>query len=67
MLSNEIIFEESDSLQKIATKTVQIYAGSNELKNQMQKLGVKYTKVERGAFVVYVLRHREFGRVEVKL
>lgn len=64
---SEIIIEENDSLQKVAEKTVLIYAGSNELKQQMKKLNINYSKVERGAKVMYILRHKSFGRVEVKL
>lgn len=34
---SEIIIEENDSLQKKAEKSVLIYAGSSELKQQMKK------------------------------
>ena len=64
-----IIFEETDTLQDKATKTVLIFAGSNELKNQMQKLGINYTKVQRRFNTVFVLRHKDFegGKIEIKL
>lgn len=62
-----IVIEETDSLKDKAIKTVHIFAGSNELKNQMKRLKVNYSKVQRGAIVLFVLRHQSFGRVEVKL
>lgn len=64
-----IIFEDSDTLKETAIKTVLIFAGSNELKNQMQKLGINYTKVQRRFNTVFVLRHKDFegGRIEIKL
>lgn len=66
-MSNEIIINETDSLKDKATKTVLIFAGSCELKKQMRKLKVDYTKVQRGFNTLYVLRHKKFGRIEVKL
>lgn len=66
-MSNEIIINESDSLKDKATKTVYLFAGSSELKNQMKRLKVEYTKVQRGFNTLYVLRHKNFGRIEVKL
>jgi len=66
-MSNEIIINETDSLKDKAIKTVLIFAGSHELKKQMRKLKVDYTKVQRGFNTFFVLRNKEFGRVEVKL
>lgn len=63
----EIIIEETDSLQKVAEKTVLLHAGSNALKEEMKKLGVDYTKVVRGLLTFYSLRHKSFGHVKVKL
>jgi hypothetical protein len=63
----DIIFEDCDTLKETATKTALIYAGSSELKKEMQKLGINYSKVERGAFTYYVLRHKDFGKTTVKL
>lgn len=62
-----IIIEETDSLKDKATKTVYLFAVSPELKNQMKRLKVEYTKVQRGFNTMYVLRHKKFGRIEVKL
>lgn len=64
-----IIFEDSDTLKDTATKTVLIFAGSSELKNQMQKLGINYTKVQRRFNTIFVLRHKDFesGKIEIKL
>lgn len=67
MATNEIIINETDSLKEKATKTVYLFAGSSELKNQMKRLKVNYTKVQRGFNTLYVLRHKNFGRIEVKL
>lgn len=63
----EIIINDNDTLKDRAIKTVQIFAGSSELKNQMKRLKVDYTKVQRGFNTMYVLRHKNFGRIEVKL
>lgn len=62
-----ITFETTDSLKDTAVKTLQIYAGSSALKNEMKKLGVDYVKTQRGLFIIYILRHPEFGRITVKL
>lgn len=62
-----ITFEPTDSLQETAKKTVLIYAGSPNLKKEMEKLKVDYNKVMRGVNTIFVLRAKEFGRVEVKL
>lgn len=64
---NNITFENTDSLKDTAIKTVNLFAGSSALKTEMKKLGVDYVKTQRGVYVVYILRHREFGRVTVKL
>ena len=62
-----ITFENTDSLKDTAIKTVNLFAGSSALKTEMKKLGVDYVKTQRGVYIVYILRHREFGRVIVKL
>lgn len=62
-----ITFEPTDSLQETAKKTVLIYAGSPNLKKEMKKLKVEYSKVVRGASTIYVVRHKSFGRAEIKL
>lgn len=62
-----IIFENIDTPKDIAIKTALIYAGSTELKKQMQRLNVNYTKVNRGFKTIYVLRNKDFGRTEVLL
>lgn len=64
---NNITFENTDSLKDTAIKTVNLFAGSSALKTEMKKLGVDYVKTQRGVYIVYILRHREFGRVTVKL
>ena len=62
-----IIFEKDDSPKDTAIKTALIYAGSTELKKQMQRLKVNHTKVQRGFKTIYVLRSKDFGRTEVIL
>lgn len=64
---NEIIFEDIDSPQQTAIKTVHLWCGTSELKPQLKKLGIEYVKCTKGAHVVYVLRSKQFGRIEVKL
>ena len=67
MSIENIIFEETDTLEQQATKTALIYAGSTELTKQLAKLKVTHTKVQRGGQVIYVLRNATFGKIEVKL
>lgn len=67
MSIENIVFEKEDSFQDTATKTLLIHAGTSELKSQMKKLKVDYTKTQRGVFVVYILKHPSFGKVEIKL
>ncbi len=62
-----ITFENIDTPKDVAIKTALIFAGSTELKKQMQRLKVKHTKVQRGFKTIYVLRSVNFGRVEVIL
>ncbi len=64
---NEIIFEDIDSPQQTAIKTVQLWCGTSELKPQLKKLGIDYVKCNKGVHVVYILRGKEIGRIEVKL
>jgi len=67
MSIENITFETIDSPKEKAIKTALIYAGSTELKNQMKKLKVNYTKVQRGFKTIYVLRSKDFPRTEVIL
>lgn len=67
MSIDNIIIEDTDSLKETAIKTVLLFAGSSELSKQMKRLKVEYTKVTKGALTKFVLRNREFGRIEVKL
>ena len=67
MSIENIIFEETDSVQEIAIKTCLLYAGTTELTNQLKKLGVTHTKVQKGRIVKYVLRGAKIGRLEVTL
>ena len=69
MSIENIIFEETDTLEQQATKTVLLNAGNNDLKKQMERLKINYSKVQRGFKTIYVLRHKDFtnGRIEVIL
>ena len=67
MSIENITFETIDTLKETAIKTTLIFAGSTELKKQMERLKVNYTKVQRGFKTIYVLRNKEFGRTEVIL
>lgn len=63
----EIIFEEADNLTDTARKTVYLWCGTSELKKELNKLGISYTKVHRGFKNIYVLRSKSLGRFEVVL
>ena len=67
MSTDNIVFENVDTPKEIAIKTALIYAGSTELKKQMKRLKVEYTKVVRGFKTIYVLRSKDFERTEVIL
>jgi hypothetical protein len=67
MSIEDITFENIDTPKDTAIKTALIYAGSTELKNQMKRLKVNYTKVQRGFKTIYVLRSKDFERTEVIL
>lgn len=69
MSIENIIFEDTDTLEQKATKTVLLNAGNNDLKKQMERLKINYSKVQRGFKTIYVLRHKDFtnGRIEVVL
>lgn len=69
MSIENIVFEESDTLEQKATKTALIFAGSTELTKQLAKLKVTHTKITRGFKTIYVLRHKDFtnGRIEITL
>lgn len=66
-MDQEIIFEELDTPVTTAIKTVDMWVGTSELKPQLAKLGIDYVKVNRGLKVVYILRGREIGKLEVTL
>lgn len=69
MSIENIIFEDTDTFEQIATKTVLLNAGTSELKTQMNKLKINYSKVMKGNRVTFVLRHKDFegGRLIVTL
>ena len=69
MSIENIIIEDTDNFEQIATKTVLLNAGTSELKTQMQKLKINYTKVMKGDKVTFVLRHEKLtnGRIVVTL
>ena len=69
MSIENITFEETDNFDTIATKTVLIYAGTSELKTQMNKLKIDYSKTPKGNKQRFVLRSPKLtnGRIEVYL
>jgi hypothetical protein len=69
MSIDSIVFDDNDTLEQKATKTVLLNAGNNDLKKQMERLKINYSKVQRGFKTIYVLRHKDFtnGRIEVIL
>lgn len=69
MSIENIIFEETDNFEQIAIKTVLLNAGTSELKKQMEKLKINYSKVVKNDRVKFVLRHKDFegGRIVVTL
>ena len=69
MSIENIVIEETDNFEQIATKTVLLNAGTSELKTQMNKLKINYSKVMKGNRVTFVLRHKDFegGRIIVTL
>lgn len=66
-LNDNIVFENDDTLLNTVEKTIHLFAGTSELKSKMKTLNVEYVKVVRGLKVVYIVRHSQFGRKEIKL
>lgn len=57
-----------ENTRQLAENLVYQYAGSpSELKRNLRKLGIRYTKVNNKAIPKYILRGQNIGRVEVKL
>ena len=69
MSIENIIFEEPLTFEQEAIKKVLENAGSINLKKEMERLKINYSKVERGFKTIFVLRHKDFvnGRIEVIL
>jgi hypothetical protein len=60
------------SINKIITKetaidTLFIYAGSANLKKEMQRIKVDYTKICKGLKTTFVLKNQNFGKITVTL
>lgn len=67
-MNEEIIFLDEDTPTTIAIKTVGLYAGSNELKTKLSKLGITYTKVYKGLNTYYCLKGKGLdGTLRIKL
>lgn len=64
---NDIVFLEEDNDTTTAIKTVNLWVGTSELKPQLAKLGIDYVKVQRGLKVVYILRGKKIGKLEITL
>ena len=67
MSIDNIIFDETDSKNDTAIKTLLLNAGNNELTKELAKIGVNYVKVYRGLKTIYILRSKDFERTEVIL
>lgn len=69
MSIDNIVFDDNDTFEQIATKTVLLNAGTSELKTQMEKLKINYSKVVKNDRVQFILRHKDFknGRIVVTL
>lgn len=66
---NDIVIEEVDTITEKAVKTALIHSSSglDMLTKELKKYKVLHTKVQRGNHIIYVLRSKDFGRVEVIL
>jgi hypothetical protein len=60
MSIENIIFEDTDNFEQTAIKTVLLNAGSSNLKKQMERLKINYSKVVKNDRVQFVLRHKDF-------
>jgi hypothetical protein len=56
MSNDKIIFEKDDTFNETLTKIVYLNSGSHTLKKELDKLNVRYTKVEKGLKTSYILR-----------
>ncbi len=67
-MNEEVVFLDEDSPAIIATKTVMLFAGSNELKPKLAKLNITYTKVYKGLLTFYCLKGRGIdGTLRIRL
>ena len=56
------------TIDQQAREAVKLYAGAPiELARQLNKLGIRYVKVQRGESVRYILRGEHIRRTEIKL
>ena len=56
------------TIDQQAREAVRQYAGAPiELARQLNRLGIRYVKVQRGASVRYILRGEKIRRTEIKL
>lgn len=67
-IENIIITEKKTFEEDVIDKVLK-NAGSINLKVEMERLKINYSKVERGFKTIFVLRHKDFtnGRIEVVL
>lgn len=64
----EVVFLDEDNAETIARKTVELWVGSNELKPRLERLGISYTKVQKGLLTFYCLKGRGIdGTLRIRL
>jgi hypothetical protein len=66
-MSNQITFEQTDTLTERLTKIVYIYAGTHLLKSELSKFKIKYVKVCKGANTFFILRGANISKLIIKL
>jgi len=68
MSIDNIVFEKEDTRTEMLKKTVLLFAGTNELKNELRRKGItKYSKVCKGTKTSYILRGQQIGRLVITL
>lgn len=66
-MDQEIIFLDEDTPVTTAIKTVYLWCGSNQLPIALKKLGITYTKGNKGVHVEYYLKGDAIGKLTVRL
>lgn len=67
MSDQDVIFEDCDTDKETAIKTVHLWAGTDELRKELSKLGITYNKNVKGLCTFYNLILKSGEKIKVRL